>query len=77
MKDASKQGLPMHEAKDDDLLATMELCAAPGMQQKIIEGLHTKVEDCLPMDKVLFVCVKLNNVSLSSRGQCSEGGNES
>jgi len=28
MKDASKQGLPTHEAKDDDLLATMELRAA-------------------------------------------------
>ena len=23
-------------------------------QQKIIEGLHTKVEDCLPMDKVTW-----------------------
>ena len=54
MEDASKQGPPMHEAKDDDLLATMELCAVPGMQQKIVEGLHTKIEDCLPMDKVTW-----------------------
>lgn len=54
MKDASKQGLPMHEVKDNDLMATMELCAVPGMQQKIVEGLHTKVEDCLPMDKVTW-----------------------
>ena len=53
MKDASKQGLPTHEAKDDDLLATMELCPVR-MQQKIVEGLHTKIEDCLPADKVTW-----------------------
>ena len=54
MEDASKQWPTMHEAKDDDLLATMELCAVPGMQQKIVEGLHTKIEDCLPADKVTW-----------------------
>lgn len=35
-----------------DLMATMELCAIPGMEKKIREGLATPVEDCLTEDEV-------------------------
>lgn len=51
---AGKEGTAvlMSEAEYNDLMATVELCAAPGMQEKIVRGLHTKIEDCLPADKV-------------------------
>ena len=35
-----------------DLLATMELCAVPGMEKKIRDGLATPVEDCLTEEDV-------------------------
>ncbi len=38
----------------NDLMATMELCAVPGMQKKIVDGLHTSTEECLSADKVTW-----------------------
>lgn len=38
----------------NDLMATIELCSVPGMQKKIVDGLNTKIEDCLPADVVVW-----------------------
>lgn len=42
----------MSEADYNDLMATIELCAVPGMQRKIIDGLHTPTDECLSTDEV-------------------------
>ena len=42
----------LSEADYNDLMATMELCAVPGMQKKIVDGLKTPTEECLPADEV-------------------------
>ena len=38
----------------NDLMATIELCAVPGMQKKIVDGLNTSTEECLSADKVTW-----------------------
>ena len=35
-----------------DLMATMELCAVPGMEKKIREGMKAPVDQCLTEDEV-------------------------
>ena len=44
----------MSEADYNDLMATMELCAIPGMQKKIVDGLTTSTADCLSADEVAW-----------------------
>ena len=44
----------MSVADYNDLMATIELCAVPGMQKKIVDGLNTSMEECLPADKVTW-----------------------
>lgn len=44
----------MSEADYNDLMATIELCTVPGMQKKIVDGLHTPTEECLPADEVTW-----------------------
>jgi hypothetical protein len=45
---------PWQLSEDDynDLVATMELCAVPGMQKKITVGLDTSLDECLPANEV-------------------------
>ena len=48
-------GAVLMSASDyNDLMATMELCTVPGMQKKIVDGLHTKTEDCISADEVVW-----------------------
>lgn len=35
-----------------DLMVTMELCAVPGMEKKIREGMKAPVDECLTEDEV-------------------------
>ena len=35
-----------------DLMATMELCAVPGMEKKILDGMATPVEECLTEEDI-------------------------
>ena len=42
----------MSESDYNDLMATIELCAVPGIQKKIVDGLNTSTEDCLSADEV-------------------------
>lgn len=34
------------------LIETLYLCSIPGMKEKIIEGMNTPIEDCVPEDQV-------------------------
>ena len=34
------------------LMETLLLCSVPGMKEKIIEGLHTPLNECLPENEV-------------------------
>ncbi len=49
-----KTGNAVLLSEDDynDLMATLELCAVPGMQKKIVDGMHTPLDKCLPADEV-------------------------
>lgn len=38
----------------DGLMATAELSADPQMKQKIIDGLHMSLDDCVPEDEVVW-----------------------
>ena len=38
----------------DGLMATVELSADPQMKQKIIDGLHTGLDDCVPEDELAW-----------------------
>lgn len=42
----------LSEEDYNDLIATMELCAVPGMQEKIVTGMNTTVDECLSEDEV-------------------------
>ena len=44
----------MSEEEYNDLMATLELCAVPGMREKIERGLHTPLEECLPENEVTW-----------------------
>lgn len=51
-----KSGTAVLISEEDynDLMATLELCAVPGMQKKILDGLNTPVEECIPADEVAW-----------------------
>ena len=38
----------------EGLMATAELSADPQMKQKILDGLHTSLGDCVPEDEVVW-----------------------
>ncbi len=38
----------------EGLMATAELSADPQMKQKILDGLHTSLDDCVPEDEVVW-----------------------
>ncbi len=38
----------------EGLMATVELSADPQMKQKILDGLHTSLDDCVPEDEVTW-----------------------
>ncbi len=38
----------------EGLMATVELSADPQMKQKILDGLHTSLDDCVPEDEVVW-----------------------
>lgn len=38
----------------EGLMATVELSADPQMKQKILDGLHTSLDDCVPEDEVIW-----------------------
>ena len=49
-----KTGNAVLLSEDDynDLMATLELSAVPGMQKKIVDGLNTPLNECLSADEV-------------------------
>jgi PHD/YefM family antitoxin component YafN of YafNO toxin-antitoxin module len=34
------------------LMETLNICAVPGMKERIVEGLNTPVSECIPEDEV-------------------------
>jgi PHD/YefM family antitoxin component YafN of YafNO toxin-antitoxin module len=51
---STKDGNAIIISEDDynGLMETLTLSSIPGMKEKIIEGLNTSVNDCLPEDEV-------------------------
>lgn len=43
---------PPSEEDRSGLVETLRLCGIPGMEEKIVEGVNTPIEDCVPEDKV-------------------------
>ena len=41
------------------LMETLYLSSIPGMKEKIVEGLKTPIEDCIPEDQVEWECTLL------------------
>ena len=42
----------LSEEDYNDMMATIELGAIPGMEEKIAQGLKTSLDDCVPADEV-------------------------
>ena len=42
----------LSEEDYNDLVATLELCAVPGMQEKIESGMKTPLSECIPESEV-------------------------
>ncbi len=42
----------LSEEDYNDLIATLELCAVPGMQKRIVDGVNTPLDECLSDDEV-------------------------
>ena len=42
----------LSEEDYNDMMATIELGAVPGMEEKIVQGLKTPLNDCVPADEV-------------------------
>ncbi|MCI6171910.1 MAG: type II toxin-antitoxin system Phd/YefM family antitoxin [Selenomonas bovis] len=42
----------LSEEDYNDLVATLELCAVPGMQKKIENGMKTPLSECIPESEV-------------------------
>ncbi len=42
----------MNENDYDGISETTYLCSIPGMERKIVEGLKTPLEDCIPENEV-------------------------
>ena len=53
---STKDGNAVELSQEDyeGLMATAELSADPQMKQKILDGLHTSLDDCVPEDEVVW-----------------------
>ena len=51
---STKEGNAVIISEEDynGLMETLLLCSVPGMKEKIIEGLHTPLNECLPENEV-------------------------
>ncbi len=51
---STKDGNAVIMSEDDynDMMETLYLSSIPGLKDKIVEGLHTAVEDCIPESEV-------------------------
>ena len=45
----------------EGLTETLKLLSQPGMREKLIEGMNTLLEDCIPEDKVDWEKCKANS----------------
>ncbi|GGI15288.1 hypothetical protein GCM10007377_15150 [Galliscardovia ingluviei] len=52
---SSKNGnvVVLSEEEYDNMMETLYLTSIPGMEQSIIEGKNTPVEDCIPVSEIL------------------------
>lgn len=53
---STKDGNAVILSEDDynSMMETLYLASIPGMQEKIIDGLNTQIEECVPEDKVVW-----------------------
>ena len=51
---STKEGNAVLLSEEDynGLIETLYLCSIPGMEEKIVEGINTPIEDCIPEDEV-------------------------
>ena len=56
MNVSTKDGNAVILSEDDynSMMETLYLASIPGMQEKIIDGLNTPIEACVPEDKVVW-----------------------
>ena len=53
---STKDGNAVILSEDDynSMMETLYLASIPGMREKIIDGLNTPIEECVPEDKVVW-----------------------
>lgn len=51
---STKEGNAVLLSEEDynSLVETLNLCCIPGMEEKIMDGLNTSIEECMPEDMV-------------------------
>ena len=42
----------LSEEDYNGLMETLMVCSIPGMKEKIVEGLNTSINDCIPEDEI-------------------------